>query len=52
MFNVFEIIATLIIIALAVFIIIKSLFNSKDGKCNCGCDKCNSRKKCVKKDND
>lgn len=48
----FEIIVTFIIIALAVFIIIKSLFNSKDGKCNCGCDKCNMKNKCVKKDDD
>lgn len=45
-----EIIITLIIIISAIFIIIKSIFNSKNGKCSCGCDKCRSRNKCVKKD--
>ena len=45
-----EIVITYIIVILAVFILIKSMFNSKNGKCNCGCDKCSTKNKCIKRD--
>jgi len=47
-----EIVITAIIVICATFILIKSIFNSKNGKCSCGCDKCSTKNKCIKRDND
>lgn len=44
-----EIIITSIIVILAAFILIKAMVNFKNGKCNCGCDKCDAKNKCIKK---
>lgn len=46
-----EIAITGVIVALAGFIIFKSLKNSSKGKCNCGCSGCKAEKICSDKNN-
>lgn len=41
-----EIFITIVIVIFAVYIIVKSLKNSSEGKCNGGCSKCNAKSKC------
>ncbi|OOM77386.1 virus attachment protein p12 family protein [Clostridium puniceum] len=47
-----EIIIASIIVVLAGAIIMKSVRNSSNGKCNCGCDLCKAKNSCSEKNND
>ena len=46
-----EIIITIIIVALAGIVIVKSVKNSSKGKCNCGCNGCKAENSCAEKNN-
>ncbi|MDR3597476.1 FeoB-associated Cys-rich membrane protein [Clostridium sp.] len=46
-----EMIVATIIVALAGYIIFRSLKNSSKGKCNCGCSGCKAEKICSDKNN-
>lgn len=41
-----EILITALIVILSAYIIVKSLKNSSEGKCNGGCSKCHVKTKC------
>ena len=41
-----EIFITALIVIFAAYVIVKSLKNSSEGKCNGGCSKCHAKSKC------